>query len=52
MFGLVTFCLGAVVCAIGSRLPSGRYYKLIVGLGGVLTVGGVWLAFFGFRFFY
>ena len=48
MLGLLSFCLGAVVCAIGSRLSSGRYYVLTMVLGGVLILGGLWLAFFGY----
>jgi hypothetical protein len=52
MLGLVSFCLGAVACAIGSRLSSGRCYVLTMILGGTLILGGLWLAFFGYSFLY
>jgi hypothetical protein len=52
MLGLLAFCLGAVVCALGSRLQSGRYYVLTLVLGGALILSGLWLAFFGYSFLY
>jgi hypothetical protein len=52
MLGLLSFCLGAVVCAIGSRLASGRGYVLTMILGGAFILGGLWLAFFGYSFLY
>jgi hypothetical protein len=51
MFGLLLFTIGAVVCALGSKLPSGRCYRITMALGGALILGGGWLAFFGHSVF-